>query len=143
MTLAEEIPIIAPLVGGALIGLSVSLMLLLGGSIAGISGIFGNVLKFNLGPAAWRLLFITGLLLAIPVMILVQGQAPEYLLEADGNLLLIAGLLVGIGTRIGNGCTSGHGVCGIANLSPRSLVATLTFMGSAALVLFVMRHGGL
>lgn len=141
MTLAEEIPVIAPLVGGALIGLSVTMMLLLGGSIAGISGIFGNVLKFNLGPQAWRGLFVLGLILSIPVMILAEGQAPTYLLEAEMPVLAVAGLLVGIGTRIGNGCTSGHGVCGIANLSPRSLVATVTFMGTAGLVVYLVRHG--
>ncbi len=140
MTFAAEIPIIGPLVGGAFIGLSVAMLLMFGGSIAGVSGILGNSLKLNFGPAAWRPAFIVGLLLAIPLVTLLQGQAPEYLLEADLNLLLVAGLFVGVGTRIGNGCTSGHGVCGIANLSPRSLVATLTFMISAALVVYVVRH---
>lgn len=141
MTLAEEIPVIGPLAGGALIGLSTTLMLLLGGTIAGISGIFGNTLKFNMGPSGWRLLFVIGLLLAIPLMTLIQGSSPEYLLEADWAVLAVAGLLVGAGTRIGNGCTSGHGVCGIANLSPRSIIATLTFMGTAALVVYLLRHG--
>ncbi len=140
MTLAAEIPVIAPLAGGALIGLSVAMMLLLGGSVAGISGIVGRSLKLDFGPAAWRPAFILGLLLAIPLVTLVQGAEPSYLLEANLDVLLVAGLLVGIGTRIGNGCTSGHGVCGIANLSPRSLVATLTFMFSAAVVVYLVRH---
>lgn len=143
MTLAENIPVYGPLAGGALIGLAVAMLLLLGGSVAGISGIVGNSLKLNLGAQGWRPLFVLGLLLSIPLVILVQGTQPEYLLEADGLLLLGAGLLVGVGTRVGNGCTSGHGVCGIANLSPRSLVATLTFMSTAALVVYVLRHGGL
>lgn len=143
MTLAAEIPIAGPLAGGALIGLSVVLLLLLGGSVAGISGIFGNTLKLDTGPSAWRPLFVLGLLLGIPLVTILTGKTPEYLLEAELPLLLLAGLLVGIGTRLGNGCTSGHGVCGIANLSPRSLVATLTFMGTAGLVVFLLRHGAL
>lgn len=141
MTLAEEIPVLAPLIGGALIGLSAAIMLLFNGTITGISGILGNSLKLDFGKLGWRPAFLLGLLLAIPLVTLVQGQAPSYLLEADLNLLLLAGLFVGVGTRIGNGCTSGHGVCGIANLSPRSLVATLTFMISAGLVVYVVRHG--
>lgn len=143
MTLAEDIPVIAPLLGGALIGLSISMMLLFGGVIAGISGIFGNLLKFNAGPRAWRGLFVLGLVLSIPLLVLITGSAPAYQLDAEGPLLALAGLLVGVGTRIGNGCTSGHGVCGIANLSPRSLVATLTFMLTAGIVVYLLRHGGL
>ena len=140
MTFAEEIPVVAPLVGGALIGLSVAMMLMLGASITGVSGILGNTLKFDFGKAGWRPAFLLGLLLAIPLVTLVQGQTPEYLIDADLTVLLIGGLFVGVGTRIGNGCTSGHGVCGIANLSPRSLVATATFMGSAAVVVYITRH---
>lgn len=141
MTLAAEIPVIGPLAGGALIGLAVAMLLLLGGSIAGVSGIVGNTLKLNTGPQAWRPMFVLGLLLAIPLVTLLQGETPAYLLEAELPVLLVAGLLVGVGTRIGNGCTSGHGVCGIANLSPRSIVATLTFMFSAAVVVYLVRHG--
>ncbi|MDX1498062.1 MAG: YeeE/YedE thiosulfate transporter family protein [Salinisphaeraceae bacterium] len=142
MTLAADIPVMGPLLGGALIGLAVVMMLIVNGSVTGISGIVGNTLKLELGPSAWRPMFVVGLLLSIPVVFLFQGEMPPYLIEADTTMLAVAGLLVGVGTRIGNGCTSGHGVCGIANLSPRSIVATLVFMATAALVVYFVRHGG-
>lgn len=140
MTLAEDIPVVAPLIGGALIGLAAAALLLLNGTIAGVSGILGRSTRLELGVGAWRPAFLLGLLLAIPVFRLWQQELPTYVLEADLPTLLIAGGLVGVGTRIGAGCTSGHGVCGISNLSPRSLVATITFMATAALVVYLQRH---
>ncbi len=116
------------------------MLLLLNGNIAGISGILGRSIKLDFGDSAWRPAFLLGLVLAIPAYQLWQGAAPGYTLDANLPTLLVAGLLVGVGTRVGSGCTSGHGVCGISNLSPRSLTATLTFMASAALVVYVQRH---
>lgn len=140
MTLAENIPIAGPILGGLLIGLATAILLLLNGNIAGISGILGHSIKRDFGRGAWRPAFLLGLLLAIPAYWLVQGTPPPYTLDANLPTLLVAGLFVGVGTRIGTGCTSGHGVCGISNLSPRSLVATLTFMATAALVVYLQRH---
>jgi uncharacterized protein len=140
MTLAENIPIVAPLVGGALIGLATALLLLLNGRIAGVSGILGRSLRLDAGPGAWRPAFLVGLLSAMPAYQLWQNHLPAYRLDADLVTLFLAGILVGVGTRVGTGCTSGHGVCGISNLSPRSLVATVTFMITAALVVYLQRH---
>ena len=120
------------LLGGALIGLSASALLLLNGRIAGISGIVGGLLKPVGGDVLWRLAFVAGLILAGGAMSLVlpgSVAGPEARsLWAVG----LAGLIVGVGVRMGNGCTSGHGVCGLSRFSVRSLVATLTFMGTGA-----------
>lgn len=140
MTLADNIPILAPIVGGLLIGSATAALLLLNGNIAGISGILGRSIKRDFGVGAWRPAFLLGLVLAIPAYAVVTGAVPAYTLDADLGTLLVAGLFVGVGTRIGSGCTSGHGVCGISNLSPRSLTATITFMVSAALVVYLQRH---
>lgn len=126
------------LAGGLLIGLAVSAMFLLQGRIAGISGILGGaLLRRQAGDVAWRWAFVAGLFVAGLLF------APEHI-PAVANMpqLVLAGLLVGIGTRMGSGCTSGHGVCGMARLSPRSLVATLTFMASGFVTVFLLRHGG-
>jgi uncharacterized membrane protein YedE/YeeE len=127
-----------PLLGGMLIGAGSAALLLLNGRIAGISGILENSIRGVFGPKAWRLAFLIGLVL--PALFVGLGSI-EF---AQGlPLLAFAGLLVGVGTRLGSGCTSGHGVCGVANISPRSLVATLCFMVVAAATVFLVRHGGL
>ena len=127
------------LIGGMLIGLAAALLLLLGGRIAGISGILGGLLRPRPGDIAWRLLFLGGIVLAAPIWSLLAAL-PAVRIEADGATLVLAGLLVGIGTRYGAGCTSGHGVCGVARLSPRSLVATVTFVAAGFLTVWLLRH---
>lgn len=132
------------LAGGLMIGLAASAMWLLLGRIAGISGILGGVLKPESGELGWRLAFLAGLLVSPWLYTLVAGPAPLEV-NASTPVLIIAGLLVGYGTRLGSGCTSGHGVCGLSRLSPRSLVATLLFMGAGFTTVYVTRHllGGL
>lgn len=127
------------LAGGALVGVSASLLLVLDGRVAGISGIVGGLLRHTPGDVSWRAFFTVGLLLGGAVLLVV---APSTLGATTVSLPLVAlaGLLVGFGTRLGGGCTSGHGVCGISRLSGRSLVATLTFMGTGALATFFVRH---
>ena len=132
MTLASAIH---ALVGGLLIGAGAAALLLLNGRVAGVSGILANVVGAEAGEQGWRLGFLAGLLL--PALVVGVGQ-PR--LPSSAVLAVIAGLLVGIGTRVGSGCTSGHGVCGLANLSWRSLAATATFMLTAVATVFVMRH---
>lgn len=128
------------LAGGLLIGTSAALMLLLKGRIAGISGIIGGLLHASQGDASWRALFLIGMMTAPLWVMLATGQLPQVHAAASDRTVVLAGLLVGFGTRLGSGCTSGHGVCGLARRSKRSLVATLTFMGSGALTVWVMRH---
>lgn len=127
------------LAGGALIGLAASVLLVGYGRISGISGIAGQLLLGKSGDRAWRVAFLAGLLLA---GLAAARLAPGALQASPRSLAVVAGagLLVGIGTRLGSGCTSGHGVCGLARLSPRSLVATLVFMASGMLTVFVTRH---
>lgn len=133
MTLTDIWPLVA---GGAAIGGAAALLLLFSGEIAGISGIHARLLAGDSGHGHWRLAFLAGLLLPAGFIAL-QHATP-----ATGSLpvLAVAGLLVGIGTRTSGGCTSGHGVCGIANLSPRSLLATLVFMATAVVTVFIVRH---
>jgi uncharacterized protein len=123
--------------GGALIGAGAAVLALANGRIAGISGVFGSLLQGDAGPQRYRLGFLLGLLLPGLWLLLHDVQVG---MAGGVSWLLVAGLLVGIGTRIGSGCTSGHGVCGVANLSRRSLVATLLFMGTAMLTVFLVRH---
>jgi uncharacterized membrane protein YedE/YeeE len=125
--------------GGVLIGLSASAMILFPGRIAGVSGILGGLMPPRPGDAAWRVAFVLGLLLASLVASLWRAPSPPGL---STNILLLAttGALVGFGARLGSGCTSGHGVCGLARLSPRSLAATATFMGAAFVTVFIARH---
>jgi len=126
-------------VGGFMIGTAAGLLLLLRGRIAGISGILGRALTQPLGEGGWRLAFLVGLPLgAAAVSRVAGGLAVE--VAASTPVLVAAGLLVGFGTQLGSGCTSGHGVCGIARGSKRSITATLVFMGSAAATVFVVRH---
>lgn len=130
------------LIGGALIGLAASGLMLLTGRIAGISGIFGGLVSPAPSDRGWRLAFVAGLIAAPLLATLVTGAAlPVPAMPASPVLIVIAGLLVGIGTRMGGGCTSGHGVCGTARLSARSLAATAVFMGVAIVVVAIMRHG--
>ena len=127
--------------GGALIGLATALLLLFNGRIAGISGILGGLLKRTGGDKRWRLSFVVGLLAAPFVWQLFAGL-PAATFSDSPLLLTSAGLLVGFGSRLGSGCTSGHGVCGISRLSPRSLLATATFMAAGFLFVYLMRHAG-
>ncbi|HBN13446.1 MAG TPA: YeeE/YedE [Pseudohongiella sp.] len=129
----------AALAGGALIGLAAAMFILLNGRIAGISGIVGGLLNPQAGDITWRIMFVLGILLA-PAVWLLAAEMPSIQIDADYPLLIIAGLLVGISTRYGAGCTSGHGVCGISRLSPRSVIATLAFMATGFLTVFIMRH---
>ena len=129
------------IIGGGLIGLSAALLLLFSGRIAGVSGILGSVVVGAWGRRAWRVYFLIGLLAAPLVYGLLGMPAPQIDMTINNFVLLLAGVLVGFGTRLGVGCTSGHGVCGISNLSWRSLVATLIFMGAGALTVYIMRHG--
>jgi uncharacterized protein len=127
------------LIGGALIGLAAVLLLALNGRIAGISGILGGLItSTGRGDRFWRCAFIFGLLAGAGLYALTSGLPLE--LQARGPTLLVAGLLVGFGTRLGSGCTSGHGVCGLARRSPRSLLATMVFMVAAALTVFLTHH---
>src|SRR5713226_6903006 len=128
---------ISAAIGGALIGLSAALLWLGMGRIAGIAG---DLWTPRSGETAWRIAFIIGLIAAPLLYRLAGGPMPPVLLPASSALIVIAGLLVGFGTRLGGGCTSGHGVCGIARLSRRSLAATALFMASAVVTVLVTRH---
>ena len=144
------------LAGGAVIGLAAAMLLLFNGRIAGISGIVGGLLRPKAGDVRWRMAFLIGLIAApwvYQVVVLLPASrlltVTEYTqlalltltqIQADTLTLIAAGLLVGVGTRVGSGCTSGHGVCGLSRLSARSLVATLTFMAAGFATVFVVRH---
>lgn len=132
----------ASLAGGLLLGLASALFILLNGRILGISGIVGGLLKPKAGDTTWRLAFLLGMAAAplAAYLLLPSGLIPTPRIEASYALIAAAGLLVGVGTRYGSGCTSGHGVCGLSRLSPRSLVATLSFMGAGFLTVYVIRH---
>jgi uncharacterized protein len=130
---------LSALTGGAIIGIAVAILVLVNGRIAGISGIVGGLLRPAPGEVAWRLAFVVGLIVA-PLLLVAAGIAPLVVIDADYPTLVIAGLIVGIGTRYGGGCTSGHGVCGVSRLSPRSIVATLAFIAAGVVTVFVVRH---
>ena len=127
------------LAGGALIGTAAAMLVLVNGRIAGISGIVGGLLRPIPGDTAWRMAFVGGLIVAAVVYAIVAAP-PELTIDAGYPTLVTAGLLVGIGTRYGSGCTSGHGVCGISRRSPRSLVATAGFMAAGFVTVYVTRH---
>ncbi|MDB5986204.1 MAG: YeeE/YedE family protein [Nevskia sp.] len=127
------------LLGGLLIGSAAALLLLGRGQIAGISGVVGNLVERQTGVGGWRIVFLLGLI-AAPLVVRLAGGEIAGVLSLSWPLIVVAGLLVGFGTRLGSGCTSGHGVCGLGNLSQRSLVATITFMAVAALTVFVTHH---
>ena len=130
------------LAGGVLIGLSATLLLWLNGRIAGVSGILGGVLFPIAGDVAWRALFLLGLVAAAGAYTTLVPGAPLPRTDFSHAGLVAAGLLVGFGTRMGNGCTSGHGVCGLGRLSWRSLAAVMTFMATAMATTFAVRHLG-
>jgi hypothetical protein len=130
----ENFTPVASLLGGVMIGLAAALFMLFTGRICGVSGIYGGLLHLKHGDTFWRFLFIAGLLAGgVLSMLLIPGAADIQMHLPMGTLIL-AGLLVGIGTRLGSGCTSGHGVCGMGRLSPRSIVASLTFLGAGIAV---------
>ena len=130
---------LSALAGGVLIGLAAAMFVLFNGRIAGISGIIGGLFRPKAGDLAWRVAFLAGIL-AAPWLFQVVGPLPAVEVEAGSVTLILAGLLVGVGTRYGAGCTSGHGVCGLSRLSPRSLVATVSFMLAGFVTVFVVRH---
>ena len=132
--------VISAIIGGSLIGLVAALLLFTHNRVAGISGIAAGILPPWNNESPWRASFLTGMLLSVPLYRSLLGEIPLEL-SASLPVLAIAGLLVGYGSRLGGGCTSGHGVCGIARLSTRSIVATLVFMLAAGLVVFGVRHG--
>lgn len=127
------------LIGGVAIGIAAAILVLLNGRIAGVSGILGGLLAPSRGDIGWRVAFIGGLVFA-PAVYQLAARLPAPTIEAGYPLLLLAGVLVGVGTRYGSGCTSGHGVCGLSRLSPRSLAATVTFMLAGFATVFVVRH---
>ncbi|MGH1589632.1 YeeE/YedE family protein [Methylobacterium phyllosphaerae] len=131
---------LSAVLGGVMIGAAAALFLILNGRIAGISGILGGLLALPPNWTGWRVAFLGGLVLAPLAYAGLGGSLPPVTVDASFPLLAVAGLLVGFGARLGAGCTSGHGVCGIGRGSPRSLVATGTFMAVAMLTVFVMRH---
>lgn len=129
----------AALAGGLLIGLATVALVLILGRIAGISGILGGLLRPSKNDVGWRVAFIAGLIVA-PLAYSLVTPLPALQIDAGTPLLIAAGLLVGIGTRYGSGCTSGHGVCGLSRFSPRSLAATLAYMTAGFVTVFLTRH---
>lgn len=130
------------LAGGALIGLAAALLVLFNGRIAGVSGVLGGLLRPRAGETGWRLAFVAGLV-AAPLLYSLAAVLPLPRIDAGTGALVLAGVLVGVGTRYGAGCTSGHGVCGLSRLSPRSLVATLCFMAAGFATVFLLRHASI
>ena len=127
------------LIGGAILGLGTAILLLVNGRVAGVSAIIGGLLRPNFAEVPWRAAFLLGLIIA-PSLYGAFEYLPDIVIRADYSTLIVAGLLVGVGTRYGGGCTSGHGVCGLSRLSPRSLVATIVFMAAGFATVFVVRH---
>ena len=136
----ENFTPLSALIGGCLIGAAAGLLLWLDGRIAGISGILGGLLGAKPGERAWRAAFLGGLILGPLVHASVVSEPLPFEVSGSLPLLIVAGLLVGFGTRLGSGCTSGHGVCGLARLSRRSLAATMAFFVTAAVTVFIVRH---
>jgi len=132
---------ISALIGGAMVGCASVLLMLFTGRIAGISGIFGGFLIPTAGDKTWRLAFIAGLIIAPLLGGMVGYPLPMPQMPQSWLLIIVAGLLVGFGTRLGSGCTSGHGICGVARLSIRSVIATAIFMVTAIVVVAIARHG--
>jgi uncharacterized protein len=132
----------ASLAGGVLLGVASALFVLLNGRVLGISGILGGLLPPKQGDSGWRVSVLLGMFSAPLVygLLAPEGFAKAPQIDASFGLVVVAGLLVGLGTRYGSGCTSGHGVCGLSRLSPRSLVATLSFMGAGFVTVYLVRH---
>ena len=137
--MVEPLPFIIPLAGGLLIGTAAALFLLMTGRIAGISGLLASLLETGGEGRSEKLLFLLGILLA-PLLWMLFATLPAMEFQSGWIGLLVAGMLVGVGTRYGSGCTSGHGVCGISRLSPRSIVATVAFMVAGFATVYVLRH---
>jgi uncharacterized protein len=133
-------PFLWSLLGGALIGASASALLFFNGRVAGISNIFGGVVIPRRGDVAWRVAFLLGLLAGGLAMYLARPSAFTFAVHRSLPIVGAAGLLVGFGTQLGSGCTSGHGVCGMSRLSPRSIVATLVFIATGALTVFIVNR---
>lgn len=127
------------LIGGVVIGIAAAMLVLLNGRIAGISGIVGGLIRPRSGDVSWRVAFLVGLI-GSPFVYSALTSLPSATIDAGYPELIVAGLLVGLGTRYGGGCTSGHGVCGLSRFSPRSLLATLAFMGGGFFAVFMLRH---
>ena len=127
----------AALIGGVIIGAAVALFVVLNGRIAGVSGILGGLARPQAGDISWRVAFVAGLI-AAPLALL--AALPEIRVDTSYPVLVAAGLLVGVGTRYGGGCTSGHGVCGVSRASPRSIAATVAFMAAGFATVFIARH---
>jgi uncharacterized membrane protein YedE/YeeE len=138
--MSETCTPLASLLGGMLIGLAASILLLFNGRVAGISGIVGGLVLPRRGDVRWQATFVAGLVAGGLVLRAVRPAAMAAILDVSPAAVVLAGLLVGAGTRLGNGCTSGHGVCGISRGSARSLVATVAFMAAGAITVFVVRH---
>ncbi len=136
----ENFTPVSALLGGALIGLSVSLLLIFNGRIAGISGIMNGLFSSPKKEEIWRGLFLLGLVIGVVIFQLLTNDSIQLRQDYPKVLLIIGGFLVGIGTKMGSGCTSGHGICGIANFSIRSIAATITFMLSGMVSVFIVRH---
>ncbi|EPW1044160.1 YeeE/YedE family protein [Vibrio parahaemolyticus] len=128
------------LFGGILLGISATILLLVNGKIAGISGIMNGIMSPKKGDYSWRLLFAVGMIAGGLISVLMLGVAVPSTANLSLGMVIAAGLLIGIGTRLGNGCTSGHGICGMGRLSKRSIVATCVFMAVAGLTVFVRLH---
>ena len=131
---------IYPALGGALIGLGASALMLFSGRVAGVSGIVSGLLKIKPGDLAWRLAFVLGMVVGGAA---IHAARPDLFgtdIDRSVGAVVLGGLLVGFGTRLGSGCTSGHGVCGVARLGPRSIIATLTFIASGAVVVYLVNH---
>ena len=133
-------PTILAIVGGVLIGLGAGALMLVRGQIAGVSGIMGGLVDPKAGDIGWRATFVAGIVVGGAVMYVLRPEMFTMDVERSYFAIVAGGLLVGFGTRLGSGCTSGHGVCGIARLGPRSIVATLTFIASGAIVTYVVNH---
>ncbi len=139
----EHFTPVSSLIGGLMIGAGAAAMMVLRGRIVGISGMFGVLVRPIKGDTLWRILFlistVAGAYLAMQLGVKAPAM-PAFLGAGSSELIILSGVVVGIGTRIGNGCTSGHGICGIGRLSPRSMVATASFMAAAMVSVFVVHH---
>lgn len=131
---------VSGLLGGLLIGLAVTLLLVFNGKAAGISGIVGGLLAFGGRDLGWRVAFVVGLVLGALAYVAASGDSELVRIGASLPVLVLGGILVGFGTRLGSGCTSGHGLCGLARFSRRSVVATGVFFGVAMLTVYIVRH---
>jgi uncharacterized membrane protein YedE/YeeE len=137
---SAELAVLPALLGGIMIGLAASVLLLFNGRIAGVSGIVGGIVLPRAGDVRWRASFAAGLVAGGLALRAVLPDSMTAAFDVPPAMVIVAGILVGLGTRLGNGCTSGHGVCGLGRGSARSLAATLTFMAAGAVTVFVVRH---